>query len=260
MKSGYNFKKWGTGRKPLVFLHDFGGSGLCWQWVARQLTDEYICYAPDLPGFGSSPAVDNPTLDGLASVTLELIEEVNERHMAPVIIAHGFSVLLTLKILGQHNPGWEQLIFLNPSLPVGGSFSEAESERMADHPSREVAEATVQRSISRPLRADRFSLAVESQLMADSATWHWWLDAGRKEAIESPVMDCSLTILSSARDPRVDLIATRREIANRFPVAVVREHPTAGHMLPLEEAGWVAQQIRATLPAPAPAQRVAVGH
>lgn len=259
MKNGYNFKKWGTGSKAIVFLHDFGGAGLCWQWVARQLASEYVCYAPDLPGFGSSPAVDNPTLESLASVTLDLVEEVNERHMAPVIVAHGFSVSLTLKILDLKDPGWKQLIFINPSLPIGANFSATESECMADHPSRQAAIATVQRSISQPLRPDRFSLAVESQLMADSATWHWWLDEGSREKVDATVMDCSLTILSSARDPRVDLIATRREIASRLPTAVVREHPTAGHLLPLEEDTWVAQQIRGAMPTQTRSRSYAVG-
>lgn len=249
MNNGYNFKKWGAGRRPLILLHDFGGSGLCWQWVARQMSAGFTCYAPDIPGFGSSPAVENPNLTRLARASLSVIEQMTGEHdERPAIVAHGFGVALALKMVACWKPDWRQLVFINPSLPIGENYRQAEAERMTDHPNRQVAMDTVNRGTTMPLKADRFSLAVESQLMADTNTWHWWLSEGCQETIE-PVSDFGypLTILSSTRDPRVDLIATRREIARRFPAATIREHPTAGHLLPLEDDSWVAARVRAAL-------------
>lgn len=248
MNNGYNFKKWGTGRRPLIFLHGFGGSGLCWQWVARQMSAGFTCYAPDIPGFGSSPAVDNPNLGNLADATLSVIDQLAGGHDHPSIIAHGFSVALVLKMAARWSPPWRQLVFINPSLPIGRNFRQAEADRMADHPNRQVAMSTVNRSTTVPLKADRFSLAVESQLMADTRTWNWWLGEGCREVIDPvAVLNCPLTVLASTRDPQIDLIATRREIASRFPAATVREHPSAGHLLPLEDDSWVAARVRSAL-------------
>lgn len=259
MNNGYNFKKWGTGRRSLIFLHNFGGSGLCWQWIARQMPSEYTCYAPDIPGFGSSRALDNPSVARLATEMLVLFQEMDWRSPSPTVIAHGFSATLVLKMLSLKAHTWENLIFINPSLPAGADYNPAETRRMAEHPCRQVAMETVRRSTTMPLKADRFSLAVESQLMADPGTWQWWLNEGCRETIDpSPKIECPLTVLSSTRDPRVDLIATRRQIARRYPMALVREHPTAGHLLPLEDDIWVAAQLRTALPSRARSRRYVI--
>ena len=48
---------------PVVLLHGFGANKDLWDSVAAQLTPHYRVIAPDLPGFGDSPAVDGEKYD-----------------------------------------------------------------------------------------------------------------------------------------------------------------------------------------------------
>ena len=58
-----------------------------------------------------------------------------------------------------------------------------------------------------------------------------------------PAPDVPLLVLASARDGMVDPSASRA-IAARVPGARLKEHPTAGHDLPLDDPDWVIARIR----------------
>src|SRR5271165_4799635 len=68
----------GTG-SPTLFLHGAPDSAEMWNGVMEQLQDSYHCFAPDLPGFGRSPAPADftCTLDNMARFLDELIASAN---------------------------------------------------------------------------------------------------------------------------------------------------------------------------------------
>lgn len=57
-----HYHRTGGGGRPLVLLHGFSDSGLCWTRLARDLEADYDVIMPDARGHGGSARVD-PTFD-----------------------------------------------------------------------------------------------------------------------------------------------------------------------------------------------------
>ena len=55
-RAGMRYTDKGGGDVALVFLHYFGGTGETWELVTNALSTNFRCIAPDLRGFGFSPA------------------------------------------------------------------------------------------------------------------------------------------------------------------------------------------------------------
>jgi pimeloyl-ACP methyl ester carboxylesterase len=53
----------GGAGEPVVLLHGFGASKDLWNVIAARLTPRYRVIAPDIPGFGESPVLDNARYD-----------------------------------------------------------------------------------------------------------------------------------------------------------------------------------------------------
>ena len=58
----------GTG-EPVVLLHGFGASKDLWDAVAARLTPHYRVIAPDIPGFGESPVLDDARYDAASQAS-----------------------------------------------------------------------------------------------------------------------------------------------------------------------------------------------
>lgn len=67
-------KDFGGNGTPILLLHGAGGSSEDWSAVAEPLTESFSVLAADLPGHGTSPALDTwafrPVLDALAEIDL----------------------------------------------------------------------------------------------------------------------------------------------------------------------------------------------
>jgi pimeloyl-ACP methyl ester carboxylesterase len=70
-----------------------------------------------------------------------------------------------------------------------------------------------------------------------------------------PDLPVPLLVLASQNDRMVDPSASRA-IAYRVPGATLKEHPSAGHDLPLDDPQWVLEQIAAWMPARADRTRL----
>jgi len=75
----------GGAGEPVVLLHGFGASKDLWNAVAARLTPQYRVIAPDIPGFGESPALDEARYDveSQARRVRALLEalEIGEHHI-----------------------------------------------------------------------------------------------------------------------------------------------------------------------------------
>ncbi len=246
MYEEYYFKRWGHGGESIVYLHHFGGAGLNWQWVVQSLGDAYTHFAIDIPGFGSSTAVDEPSLETMADSLEGMIAKMPLARTA-CLVAHSFGAKLAMEMLARHgDERWRQIVFVTPSAPSIDPMSNKEMQRLLVHPHRESAEDNVRRSVHLPLNPDRFQLAVETQLMADPVTWRWWLNEGihQPTSLEAGMLRCPVTVLASQRDPVIPLSFSQREILKVIPHASFVSHPRGGHLLPLEDTAWVARQLQ----------------
>ncbi len=255
MYEEYYFKRWGRGGESIVYLHHFGGAGLTWQWVVASMGQGYTQFAIDIPGFGSSSAVETPSLATIADSLHSIIAKMPLARNA-YLVAHSFGAKLAMEMLARHgDKRWRQVVFITPSAPSIDPMSNKEMQMLLVHPHRESAEENVRRSVHLPLKGEQFQLAVETQLMADPGTWRWWLNEGihQPTALESGMIIKPVTVLASQRDPVIPLSFSQREIMKVIPNARFVSHPTAGHLLPMEDTAWVTRHLRHTFGAVASA-------
>lgn len=60
---------------PVVLLHGFCESSRIWDLVTPALATGYRIISPDLPGFGNSPSLKNPTIEKVAREVLSFLDE-----------------------------------------------------------------------------------------------------------------------------------------------------------------------------------------
>ena len=91
-----------AGEGPTVFLvHGWAHSGEVWQGLVALLSDSYRVVAPDLPGFGQSPAlpIEEVSLDRYASLLLREVRKESLSGNVSVVIGDSMGGLLVLRRL-----------------------------------------------------------------------------------------------------------------------------------------------------------------
>ncbi len=234
----------------LVFLHYFGGAARSWQWVTERLADNYRCVVLDLPGFGGASPLDRPSIEGMADYVRRETERLGLT--AFTLLGHSMGGKIALQVAADDSPGdqrVQQLVLIAPSPPTVEQMPDAEKERMLRHPNREEAETTVKNATRRSLSAEQQTLAVETQLEIDEATWRWWLLVGMNHSIADQVgqINVPITVLASDTDPVIDSDTIQQEVMGVLPRAKLKRTQGVGHLLPLEDPEWVAEQIRRVL-------------
>lgn len=81
----------------IVFLHGAGVAGWMWQPQLADLSRDFHCLVPDLPGHGHSPDVDSFTLADCTAQTAELIQKRAHNGRAHIIgLSMGASIAMRL--------------------------------------------------------------------------------------------------------------------------------------------------------------------
>ena len=226
----------------LIFLHYFGGAARSWQWVTERLPD-YRCVALDLPGFGGTPPLDKPSIKGMADYVRQETERLGLT--AFTLLGHSMGGKIALQVAADDRRV-EQLVLVAPSPPTVERMPDEEKERMLRHPDRDEAATTVKNATWQALSAERHTLAVETQLEIDEATWRWWLQEGMNHSIADQVsqINVSIAVLASDDDPIIDQEAIQQEVMKILSSAQLVRTQGIGHLLPLEDPEWIAEQIR----------------
>jgi pimeloyl-ACP methyl ester carboxylesterase len=97
LHDGTSYRKSGNG-KPVIFLHGFGESGDVWDLQVEELSKNFKCIVPDLPGTGISEsafaAVPEKSLEALALKVKEISDQ--EQLKSFTLLGHSMGGYITL--------------------------------------------------------------------------------------------------------------------------------------------------------------------
>lgn len=229
----------------LVFLHYFGGSAGSWQWVIPQLEDKFHCVALNLPGFGGTTALNEPSLVSMAQWVLKELALLDIYDFTLIGHSMGGKIALQMATMPSEME-IHQLILVAPSPPSFEPMPIIEKERMLHHPDTKEAAQTVENSIGKNLSEHKKNFAIETQLSADHTSWEWWLNEGKNHSIVEEVqgLEIPVTVISSDDDPVISMDVINEEVMPNIPKVQLVQTRDAGHLLPLEKPDWLAEQIR----------------
>ncbi len=230
----------------LIFLHHFGGSSRTWDGVIRQLEAGFHCVALDQRGFGDSSAVSDYSVAAMADDVLTVVDTLKlERY---ILIGHSMGGKLALNVSARQPAGLERLVLIASSPPTPEPMEPAERERLLRSHGARAAAVNTNRTISRlPFSDDEFAALLEDNLRCESGAWQAWLETGSRETLALETIDVPTLLIAGELDPVIPLELMRTEIIphlTRFQLEIIAG---AGHLLPLEAAGRVAELIAAHL-------------
>jgi pimeloyl-ACP methyl ester carboxylesterase len=103
-RSGLSFSRQGSG-PPLLLLHGAGSSRRAWSTVTRRLAQRYDVLAPDLPGFGQSPALLDtaPDVPAIADAVASWLQKIGVQrpHIAGNSLGGGVALELWMRRAAQ---------------------------------------------------------------------------------------------------------------------------------------------------------------
>ena len=236
---------YGTGwqaRPTLIFLHYFGGSGGSWKPVMDLLTKQgWACLAPDLRGFGDSPAPGKDSVfyavDAMADDIHELVSKL--RLPSFVVVGHSMGGKVALALAAKQPTGLVGVALLAPSPPSPEPMEAAERSRLLDgYGNPEAAKETLGKITAHPLPNALFEAAVADGLRASAPAWRAWLERGSREDISCRLarVEVPVRIAVGWEDKSITGCLVEREIRGRLnhvetSLDFLRD---VGHLLPLE--------------------------
>ncbi len=230
-----NILERGEGTPPLVFLHYFAGSSESWSELIIQLQKTNYCIAPDLPGFGDSQPVKEPTVEAVAKVIAELIHQLDLQHY--ILIGHSMGGKIALALAATQPPGLRSLILLAPSPPTPEPIEPSERSRLLKtHGDRSAAEETAHKITIQTLSDVAFDRVVQDNLRSSQIAWQAWLECGSRQDISSVMSDITVPVLVivGAADPVIPKSLIEQDVIASISDAQLVVVPNAGHLLPLE--------------------------
>lgn len=236
--------EWGGGDKTLVFLHYFGGAASSWQWVAAQMPN-YRCVAINLPGFGGTPAFEQPSLQRYADAVLAELARLKIENYS--LIGHSMGGKIALQVAANTDRPPQQVILIAPSPPTQEPMPNEEKERLLNnHPSQDNAETTVKSATKQPLSDEQHALAVATHTNVEDTVWRWWLLEGMNHSIAEQMsqLQMPITVLASKDDPVIPYDKIKSDILGIIPGVRLISTQGVGHLIPLEAAAWVATQLQ----------------
>lgn len=239
------YKTIGNGKRVIVFVHYFGGDAGSWLWMAKKLQKNHRCILLNLPGFGGTPPLENPSIYGFAQFINHSIADLELEDYT--LCGHSMGAKLVLyaaQINTDIKP--KRIILIAPSPPTVENMDNEERNRMLRHPNKEEAERTVIGATQKKLRKKRFDYAVESQLRIDENTWDWWLKEGMNNNIADRIRGLTVPtfVIFSKDDPVIDPEAIYEEVLPNLSKPSVTVLSKIGHLIPMEAPRKLARQIK----------------
>ena len=238
-------------RISLVFLHYFGGSSKSWKFVIPYLEKDFNCLAIDMPGFGNTPPLSQPSLKNYSGFVREYLRKLSIQKY--ILIGHsmGGKIALQCVLDDQNQHTIEKLILIAPSPPSFEAIPKAKQKKMRLVPDRNESRKSVEADTVVKLSDERLEVAIQSPLEVDLKSRIWWINEGIHHSIaqESKQIKIPITIITSEDDPAITKQMTENETLTHLPSLIQLETVShIGHLLPLEAPELTAQLIKKTLP------------
>lgn len=105
-----------TSAPPAFLIHGWASSSFTWKPVLPALNRRYRCITIDLPGFGRSPAPQQPpTIAGYADLVAEMIEHFSPNQPV-LLLGHSMGGQIGATLALRHPLLIERMVLLNPAL------------------------------------------------------------------------------------------------------------------------------------------------
>ncbi|WP_276165338.1 alpha/beta fold hydrolase [Zobellia alginiliquefaciens] len=243
--TGLKYERIGNGKRTIVFVHYFGGDAGSWSWLAKRLGKKYTCIMLNLPGFGGTKPLAEPSIYGMAQYINVCIEELKLKDY--ILCGHSMGAKLVLYAAQIKNANLpKKILLIAPSPPTIENMSNDERKRMLNHPNRDEAANTVHGAKQKKMGKKRLLYAVNSQLRIEEETWKWWLHTGMNNNIAERIkgLDIPTDVIFSNDDPVISTEVIYNEvlpyIANPSTVALSK----VGHLIPMEMPRRLARIIK----------------
>ena len=239
----------------LFFLHHLGGSRRTWTPVLELLADAVPVVAMDLPGFGDAARTHGYTVADMVHAVTRTIRSHNPRHW--LIVGHSMGAKVATAVARAVEDGDTGLAGLSGLILIAGSPPGPEPMEREKRDtllswfqgdkesSRREAERYVEESVSRPLTAERFELAVRDVLRANRAAWVAWLESGSREDWAGRVgrLHTPALVIAGEEDDALGPAAQRQWMLPHLHQPSLTTLSGTGHLLPLECPNVLAPRI-----------------
>lgn len=237
-------------KQTLVFLHYFGGAASSWNWVTDFLYTDYHCIAINLPGFGGTTPIDEPSIKSYSRFVLEQLEAMQVKNA--ILIGHsmGGKIAIQVAIDDPASSYISQLILVAPSPSSVERMPVSQQLTMRDCILVAQAIKSVKDAIVISLNSDQYEMAVSTQLLVDQSARHWWIDTGIKDSIagQSKTITLPITVIASKADPAITYEMTVNDtMPNLPPHSKLTTIDNIGHLMPLEDPQRLALLIKEIL-------------
>ncbi len=235
----------GNGAHHVLFAHGWISSRRMWYGVAELLSPER--YTLDLLDFRGCGLSDRPAhghdLEGYASDLRAALEQID----GPVtVVAHSMGGKLAQFIASERPPNLSRLILVAPGVAKATRFPEKHRQMTIEaYGSRERIERFQRAAMTREPGAEAMERMVDDALVAQYEHWIGWYDRGRGIDVQDRVssIDVPTLAIAGAKDPIAAPAGIRRYVAEAIPGALFVLLRNAGHNLPIEAPGEVAQAV-----------------
>ncbi|MDO7850338.1 alpha/beta fold hydrolase [Hymenobacter convexus] len=232
----------------VIALHCWASSGREYDVLRTLLPADTELLAPDLPGFGAQPVPDG--FDYSVRAYADWIAAFIAEHGVAefTLIGHSMSGKMALALAARRPAGLRRLVLLSPSPPAGEPMSEQDrAASLAAYGKPEEAEKTFRKITCRPLAPELRAHVIADNLRSTQAAWDIWLEQGAREDITRlmPQLAVPCHLLVGSGDQPIPPDTQRRLTLPLLPAGTpFTVVPGAGHLLPLEAVGEVAEAVR----------------
>lgn len=225
---------------PLIVIHGAGGISLSWPPQVHRLADITVL-APDLPNHGRSAARDFKTLEEVAAILLEWIEELNVAQVD--CCGHSMGGAISLLLALQAPQRVRKLILIGSAarLPVNPRLLEL-SSKMDTLP--QAVEFLIKWSFApntpqklKELTARRLLQNHPRTLFQDLSACNQFDLSTELDRIQQP------TLVLTGEQDRMTPVANARWLTENLLNAHMEIIPAAGHMVVLEQPDQIARRL-----------------
>ena len=240
----------GRGPRPVLLVADWLFSGMYWQDLLEALPhDRYSVFMPDLRGTGLShhPEEGGHSLDRFADDLVSVMSQESAFEKQWVLVGHGLGALIAQRAAAVYKRKVAGLVLVAP-MPWGGVSLEGEARELTKElaADRDHVEELLPLLFAGDVDGDDADLLLDDFEQTSDAylaeTFAQWSAAEAHEKIAK--IRCPILIVQGGADRLIPASAAA-PILEHAKSATAKTYEDAGHMIPLEASGQLAQDIAA---------------